>query len=154
MPRDIQHILVPVDLSALSELTLGYAAFVARRFAAHVDVLHVWQPPLDVPLDTALAHVVEGPARPMMDMVHEAAARDLDKVVAMLEGAPSVGSRIETGNPVDMILTVADELPYDLIIMGTHGRTGVAHLVMGSVAERVLRRAHCPVLTLRSAPSD
>jgi nucleotide-binding universal stress UspA family protein len=58
--------------------------------------------------------------------------------------------RLEEGDPVEAILRVAEEIGADLIVMGTHGRTGLSRLFMGSVAEQVLRRAPCPVLTLKS----
>ncbi|MGE5849127.1 MAG: universal stress protein, partial [Candidatus Methylomirabilota bacterium] len=68
-------------------------------------------------------------------------------------GVP-VETRVVTGIPYDDILRIGAELRADLIIMGTHGRTGVSHLFMGSVAEKVVRRAPCPVLTVRQAEHD
>ena len=59
-------------------------------------------------------------------------------------------SRIEAGEPVDVIVQLAEQTPYDLVVMGTHGRTGLSRVIIGSTAERVVRRAPCPVVTVRA----
>ncbi len=66
----------------------------------------------------------------------------------------AVETRIVTGTAVEQIVRLAKELPADLIIIGTHGRTGISHVFLGSVAEKVVRRALCPVLTVRSKEHD
>ena len=79
--------------------------------------------------------------------------RNAEKRLAQLvsSDAERVSTEVRTGDPTKQILDAARDHGADLIIMGTHGRTGVTHVVMGSVAERVLRQASCPVLTLRAA---
>ena len=63
-------------------------------------------------------------------------------------------SAIEAGDPTRTVVEIADQDGYDLIVMGTHGRTGLSHLVLGSVAEQVVRRAKCPVLTVRGSDDE
>jgi nucleotide-binding universal stress UspA family protein len=143
----IRRILVPVDFSACSRAALDYAAFLGERFGAAIDVLHVWEPPgyvgpevmINVPGRTGL---------PLVEFARTEAGREMEKFLAALEERKivEVNGRLETGMPVNMILSAAADRDYDLIVMGTHGRTGF----MGSVTERVVRRAPCPVLTLRA----
>lgn len=151
MAKPIRRILVPVDFSPCSRSALEYAAMLATRFGASIDVLHVWEPPAYVPIDTALATIGTGPPQTLVQIAHAEATEDLQALISRL-GKPEggeVGGRIASGDPVDVIVKTASSVPYDLIVMGTHGRSGVRHLLMGSVAERVLRRAPCPVLTFR-----
>ena len=151
----VRRILVPVDFSEGSRAALHAALFVAQGLGdARVDVLHVWEAPSYIPIDTALATIGTGPPRTLEEVARLEAGRDMAALLARLEPSQErlAQSRIEAGNPVDVILAVAREVPYDLIVMGTHGRSGFRRLVMGSIAEQVVRRAPCPVLTLRSSP--
>jgi nucleotide-binding universal stress UspA family protein len=70
------------------------------------------------------------------------------------DGIEIANTRVEQGDPSHTIVTLADSDGYDLIAMGTHGRSGFAHLLLGSVAEKVVRRASCPVLTVRTAETE
>lgn len=151
MVKPIRRILVPVDFSPCSRAALEYAVMLAVRMDAAVDVLHVWEPPSYVPIDTALATIGTGSPQSLVQMAHAEANEDLAGLLAALDkrSLTDMGRRVVSGDPVDVILETAGAGPYDLVVMGTHGRTGIRHLLMGSVAERVLRRAPCPVITLR-----
>jgi nucleotide-binding universal stress UspA family protein len=144
----IHRILVPTDFSPSARAALEYAAFLASRFGASLDVLHVSEPPGYVGPDTLafLPHAGERPRGPAPDEVKQA----VEGILARLADRPGqVEVRVESGEPGDAILRAAREGGADLVVMGTHGRTGLSRLLLGSVAEAVLRRASCPVLTIR-----
>jgi nucleotide-binding universal stress UspA family protein len=146
-----KKILVPVDFSVGSRQALDLAATMARAFNASVEVFHVWQPP---PLVNApLMFVPESGAPPqaLEDVARRLATAELKTLVDRLRsaGVSDVQSRVVIGNPAHEILAQA-ACGFDLVVMGTHGRTGLAHAILGSVAEKVVRRASCPVMTVRS----
>jgi nucleotide-binding universal stress UspA family protein len=134
-------ILYPTDFSPGSVEAFRYACALARDCDARLVVVHALEP--------AVAMVGEAALVPTdINELREVAQKQLD---AVQPTDPSV--RIERvfreGPAPAVILDVADEFRADLIVMGTHGRTGLKRLLMGSVAEMVLRRARCPVLTVR-----
>jgi nucleotide-binding universal stress UspA family protein len=147
MAATIERILVPVDFSPCSRAALDYAVELAEQTRASVDVLHVAEPRYAGPPEALLLapDAAGGQAwgQPRADMFHE------------LEGFLGPARRrvrnvrVEEGLPGDAIDAVARRGSYDLIVMGTHGRGGLTRLVVGSVAESVMRRATIPVLTLR-----
>jgi nucleotide-binding universal stress UspA family protein len=134
-------ILCPVDFSPESRRAMELAAELARDSHAALVVAHVWSPP----------HWVAGG-----DLAPEYLERAIDADEAELAewkhhaeelGATDVATKLLTGSPWDQILTAATEdRAIDLIVMGTHGRTGLSHVLLGSVAEKVMRHAPCPVL--------
>jgi nucleotide-binding universal stress UspA family protein len=139
----IKHILVPTDFSEPSERALATALELARAFDAQITLLHVWSIP-----NTGYAEALAWPYEAM----ETAARRALDeglaatkKLYAKTEGL------LREGNEWRQVLDVADELGVDLVVMGTHGRRGLPRLVLGSVAEKVVRLCPVPVLTV-SAP--
>ena len=140
----IQHILVPIDFSDCSLEALEYAIAVAKVYEAVCTILHVPEP-ISFGLDFTLRHVQE--RRRMRERIDSW----LSELQALLVAQGlEAGYRLVDGAPADSILTSASVQPCDLIIMGTHGRRGLAHAVGGSVAEAVLRHAPCPVLTVKS----
>jgi len=147
----IQRILVPVDFSDCARAALDYARFVADRFGATIDVLHVVEPPAAVV--PAMATLEGGVSLPISPVDRTHAARELEQWItdARRGTETRVRPRLDSGDAHSTILRLAAEEPFDLIIMGTHGRTGLGHLLLGSVAEKVVRRAPCPVLTVRAA---
>lgn len=151
----IRRILVPVDFSEGSRAALDAAVLISRAFGAEIDVLHVWEPPAYIPIDTALATIGTGPPQTIAEIARAEAGREMADLLARLEhsGDLAAQSHIEAGNPVDVVVELAGETPHDLIVMGTHGRTGFSRLVMGSIAEQIVRRAPCPVLTVRAGKS-
>ena len=151
-PRPVaipRRILVPVDFSPASTDALLYAELFGEKFGARIDVVHVWEPPLFLTPEL----VVYSPgaiARNLEDVARERATEKLTDTIAgiVMRKRVEVHHRVEVGPPAERILEAARDC--DLIVMGTHGRTGIAHLVMGSIAEKVTRRAPCPVLTVHS----
>lgn len=149
---NLSRILVPVDFSACSRAALDYAAFVARKFSATIDVLHVWEPPRPLWWEGMYPVDVIGEQRTLVAFESSRAGREMKAFLAHLEEDEGLCTRgrLESGDPYRTILAVARDDRYDLIVMGTHGRTGMSHLILGSLAEAVVRRAPCPVVTVRS----
>lgn len=148
MSRTISHVLVPIDFSSTSELALDYAATLASRFGASLHLLHVVEEPFVGGPWTSEAYLAGVPA--MRASLIDEAARKLSRLLPQVERkSVAARSEVRVGRPSDVIRGVAEEGAFDLIVMGTHGRTGMAHLLLGSVAERMLRTAPCPVLTVR-----
>ncbi len=143
MPH-IGTILVPVDLTEASEPALAYALFLAARIGASVDVLHVAKVP----------GITLGIDSPPTSLASFAFADQHQRMSQLLDSARQAGvtlrGRLAVGVPETLICEIASDGGYDLIVMGTDGRTGIARLIMGSVAESVVRRAPCPVLTVHT----
>jgi nucleotide-binding universal stress UspA family protein len=144
---DLHRILVPTDFGKSSENALTYGLAFAQKFGAEVWLLHVVQ---DLALFIPEAVFVTPPPAPPVEQFIAAARTALERVVTKLtvEGI-TVHSEVGVGPPYDEIVRFAKEKDIDLIVMGTHGHTGLAHVLLGSVAEKVVRRAPCPVLTVR-----
>ena len=146
----IRQILVPVDFSEPSRVAFEYAADLARPFDASVDLIHVWEAPSFVPL----GNVVDAGdwSLSLVELVKKNAEAALDQFVAAAttRGIAVRSSRAEPGSPALAIVAAAKTGHYDLIVMGTHGRTGLSRTLVGSVAERVVRHSSCPVLTVRT----
>ncbi|MFZ5875462.1 MAG: universal stress protein [Nitrospirota bacterium] len=147
--RAITTILVPTDFSEYSRQALSYAEMLAKTFDAKIVLIHVidtvsYVVAESVQWTTEVSARVQATIQPMLDgLVHDAQKRG---VVAE--------SQLTQGVPYDQIVKAAEESHADLIVIGTHGRTGMRHVLLGSVAERVVRLAPCPVLTVRSQGGD
>jgi nucleotide-binding universal stress UspA family protein len=128
----ITRILVPTDFSDDAAAALTYALGLARPFGAAVWSSEVYTAEI---------------AGLQINLVRDA-EQHLKEYAA--ERADPITTEVRTGSAARVILDFAREQAFDLIVMGTHGRTGLAHVVMGSVAERVARLSPCPVLTLRA----
>ena len=149
MPN-FNKILAPSDFSEDSKLALGYALTLAQKFSSEIIVVHVDQP---------LAPVMVSELNPGLDVstmnrIAEEqrllALKELDDTVGRLrESGVKTRGLMRVGAPFLEIIHAAQSEVADLIVMGTHGRTGLAHVLMGSVAERVVNKAPCPVLTVR-----
>jgi universal stress protein A len=142
----ISRILVPNDFSLHGEAAFQYAQKLARAFQASIHVLHVVDNPIAAGMWSSEMYTAEI-AGLQINPVRDAEERLKGAVPA---AAGTVSTEVRTGNPARNILEAARERGADLIVMGTHGRTGLAHVMMGSVAEQVVRLAPCPVLTLRA----
>lgn len=136
----IKTILHPTDFSERSALAFRLACSLARDYGARLVVLHVVEHP--TPLG------VEGVMLPPPEMDLASLRQRLQELRP--PAVVSVEHRLVEGNPVDEVLGVAIQLGCDLIVMGTHGRTGLGRALMGSVAEQVVRKARCPVLTVKA----
>jgi nucleotide-binding universal stress UspA family protein len=144
---DLHRILVPTDFSKHSENALNYAAAFAEKFAAELHLLHVVQ---DLALFIPEAVTAAPPIAPPVEQLTEAVREALDRVIAQNQLRRfAVKAEVREGNPFYEIIRYAKEKDIDLIIMGTHGHTGLIHVLLGSVAEKIVRKAPCPVLTVR-----
>ena len=146
-----KHILCPIDLSPASSTVLGYARMFAEAFHAKVEVLHAYWlewPPYFMP---SQAEELAAQARKHRTTIGE----DLSKLAREALG-PDVPHEIAIveGHPVETILRRAAERQADLILMGSHGRSGIARLRLGSVAENVTREAATPTLIVRASPTQ
>lgn len=139
---DINRILVPTDFSEDSRLALENALDLAREHNAEVHVLHV----IELPMFPAYPGLSMSDARPRLHDEHAQMA--LDKLLEKVDYPPLKGC-IEIGHAPTRIVEYASEHDIDMIVIATHGRRGLAHLLMGSTTERVIRVTHCPVLVIR-----
>jgi nucleotide-binding universal stress UspA family protein len=136
-----RKILVPFDFSDCAEAALKYAVSVAERLDSAIEVVHAVAPPPYVPLDLMLW----GP--PQRGDVERVAEQLERRVRELSEGSSvKIDCHVRTGVPYDVIFKAADAA--DLVVMGSHGRTGLPRVMLGSVAERTVRVARCPVLTV------
>jgi len=135
----IRTILHPTDFSDRSGYALHLASALARDYQARLVLLHVLARPV--------IGYGEGVVPPEPEVIREEAKEQLDRLAAPGAGVVT-DRRLAEGEPAEVILHFARETPADLIVMGTHGRTGLGRLLMGSVAEHVVRKAPCPVLTV------
>lgn len=149
----IRNILVPVDFSPSSKLAIEYALMFAERYSATVRILHSWEVPAYVRPDLT---VWSGQlSSTLSDSVKLAAEQAMNEFVrnAQVADRKDVTTEIVEGQPYAMILSALETGTYDLVVMGTHGRTGLSHFVLGSVAEKVVRHSQQPVLTVRAPRS-
>jgi nucleotide-binding universal stress UspA family protein len=143
--REIRRILCPVDLSDASRHAIQHAILLARWYDASITALHVWNPIVIPSTDFTLV----GPAPPALftDEEFNEVRRQVTAFVAGA-GAHDAAVLVQNGRPPTRILEAAGSLPADVIVIGTHGTSGFEHLVLGSVTEKVVRQATCPVLTV------
>jgi nucleotide-binding universal stress UspA family protein len=145
-----KQILVPVDFSSASKVALDQAAALAEQIDAVVDILHVWDLPASVRDDDAIE--LQGLPRTVADAVSHYAKDTLAAFTkqAQQSGVTVRSARAVPGRAYQTIVDEAERGGYDLIVIGTHGRKNLSRVVLGSVAERVVRYAHCPVLVARA----
>jgi nucleotide-binding universal stress UspA family protein len=144
---NVTKLLVPVDFSDFSERALAVAADVAQKFGATIHLVHVYPAAAYVAPPLIAGPVVIGQFR-------DESQRVFDEFVNRVKGelkVPLTSSLLE-GVPHVEILRCASDVKADMIVMGTHGRTGIDHLLLGSVAERVVRGSTVPVLTVPRRP--
>jgi nucleotide-binding universal stress UspA family protein len=142
---EIRVILHPTDFSKASNAAVDVAHSLARDLGARLIVLHV------IPL------LIDLEGRPTTEINLRDYQRSLDVLRQRLEGPDlkePVETRLDRGTDVEEILRVAGEVGCDLIVMGTHGHTGLARILMGNVAESVLSQAECPVLVVKASPEE
>jgi len=145
--KDFKTILFATDFSDNSEYAFDYALALAKKFEGLLAIIHVINEPVDlrgfyVPHISfeSLEEEIEEGARKMMDRFCRSHVRDYEPVMTF----------IVPGVPYDEIIKKAMELSADLIIMGTHGRSGLDHVLFGSTAEKVVRKSPIPVMTVRA----
>lgn len=140
-----KNILVATDFSECSERAVALAIELAKKMGAELTVVHVWELPPMTYAD------LEYPSFDMFTPLEQAAQQQLDSVVANVRAFhPRAKAILQSGGAAPQILEVAKRIGADLLVLGTHGRRGAQHLLMGSVAERVVRLAPIPVLTVHA----
>ncbi len=149
--RSFSKVIVATDFSEDSARALEYGETLARAFSAEIILLHVDQPLSPVMFTPDLGAGMEiGAMSQLAEEQRLAAQRELDRIVARLrESGIKARSLLRVGAPFVEIINAAQSEGADLIVLGTHGRSGLSHVLLGSVAERVVQKAGCPVLTVR-----
>lgn len=144
----LDTILVPTDFSADATKAISTAADLAKLFDAKVVVLHAYH--VELPMATPMGEPRALP-QGFYEEMRQQATEQVQKVAAELVAQGVDASGVAVFEPASLsIVSRAESLPADLIVMGTRGRTGLKHILLGSVAERVVRTASCPVLTVKA----
>ena len=148
-PPRINRILVPLDFSEKASESLHYAVAVAGATKAKITLIHVMEPAY-VSSDPGLTYLPQQISD--QEKSHESQMRKIaEKSIPKGLFDKAI---VRSGVPYHEITTAAKKLKAGLIVVTTHGRTGLSHVLMGSTAERVVRHAHCPVLTIRRANGE
>ena len=148
-PDDINRILIAVEDSPYSDQAIHYGMLLAKKMGSKIALVHADDIPVNTPY-IADPMLSETPLMvPEIMEIQEQASKNLFKRIRDMYGDDiQIKNYIRVGRPQDEILAVAEEYKADLIILGTHGRTGLDHFISGSVSESVARRATCPVLII------
>lgn len=146
----ISSILVPIDFSEASEMALGYALKMAQACGADLALVHVMEPA------TTPNFAKDFPLAQENEAKKEECRRELELLAERAGVPPNMLERVVVryGRAFNEIVSAARTLKSDLIVVATHGRTGLKHVLMGSTSERVVQHAPCPVLVVRSAKRD
>jgi nucleotide-binding universal stress UspA family protein len=148
MPTTIQHVLVAHDFGEAAQSALAFAMDLGEKLKSRITVVHAFEVPVygfpeGLALTAETVGRIESVARQALESVVEKASRPGLEVNGLLRQGPAWSE----------IVAASGELKADLIVVGTHGRRGLAHALLGSVAEKVVRAAPCPVLTVRGPKS-
>ncbi len=145
---DIRSILAPTDFSEHAQVAVRYACSLAARFDAELHLLHI-MPDIVMPVGPDPSLITAVPP----EFYVETEARSREALVRSLDSCDVPPTRtkheVRWGDAVDGIVNYSAEQEIELIVISTHGRTGLSHVLLGSVAERIVREAPCPVLTIR-----
>jgi len=146
---DFKHILVATDFGESSEQAVLLAVDLAQQFGAALTLIHVYEVPDYVYFNGSLPAVTQWIAP-----IRAAATTQLEETLKKVRGRiPAATSLLRQGRPADEIVKAIGETHADIVVVGTHGRRGLNHVLLGSVAERVVRTAPAPVLTVRKGAS-
>jgi universal stress protein A len=144
--KPFDKILVAIDFSENSDYAFDYALTLAKQFSSQLVVLHV----INEPVDLRGFYVPHISFEQLEKEIEDGAEKMMDKFCsARLGNFANASTNIMSGIPYEEIIRAAKDMDASLIVLGTHGRTGLDHLIFGSTAERVVRGAACPVLTIR-----
>lgn len=151
-----KKILVAVDYSDCSRVALEYAAELASRFGAELDVVHAWDRPHYTRDDEIIITHSGDEKKTLGDVLRETAEEDMKVFFASctVPSGVKVTHHVEHGHVVTALIELTKKGAHDLIVTGTHGRTGFRRWVLGSVAERLLRLSPVPVLTVPPTDTD
>jgi universal stress protein A len=148
----LKTILVPTDFSDASQAALAYAKSLAAPFGASIHLVHVME---DLLAHAWAAEVYVASMPNLREEIEKEARERLSALLAAEEGRQfAVVTALLAGNPFLEIIRYAKAQNVDLIVIGTHGRGAIAHMLLGSVAEKVVRKSPCPVLTVREVQHD
>jgi nucleotide-binding universal stress UspA family protein len=146
MPKKLELILVPTDFSGLSCEAFSWATLLAKEFKAKIVIVHVISEKAAVEMTAKPGNpwerVLECEDNAMIESFQSCLQTDIAQTI-------ETQTLVEVGPAAEKIIEAAEEKGADLIVMATHGRTGLSHALMGSVAEKVVRQAYCPVFTIR-----
>lgn len=150
---EIRSILLPTDFSEYSNYALRYATSLARTFGASIICVHVIEPMVPAVGYSGMTDSL--PSADISDQLEESAGRELPQLAGREECAGlQVEEVITHGDAASEIVRVAKERNVDLIVVSSHGRTGLGRILFGSTAEAVVRHASCPVLVVKSVSSE
>jgi nucleotide-binding universal stress UspA family protein len=143
----IQKIIVPIDFSEDSERAARYAATLARRLDASLHLIHVL---VEMPVSPGPLEYYTGESPEVREERYQRALSTITELAGSIAADPTrCTTEVRSGRTAESIANAVVDYGADLVIMSTHGRTGLSHLLMGSVAERVIQTARCPVLAIR-----
>lgn len=147
MIHKVDKVLLSTDFSEHSKVAVPWAVDLAKKYKADLHIIHVF----DEAAIEAFFFNYAGQADEYFAKFREGFQNEIDELLSGLDtGGITIRPVLANGNPFLEIVQYAKENGIDIIVLGTHGRTGMAHMFMGSIAEKVVRKAHCPVLTVRS----
>lgn len=148
-PKNIRRILIAVEDSPYSEQAINYGVHLAKSLGAKITLVHVDEIPISSPY-SADPLLMESPVMipELMHIQEEASQAFLKRIEDQYGSDVKLSTVTKIGRAQDEILAVADDCKADMIILGTHGRTGFDHFISGSVSESVARKAKCPVLII------
>ena len=150
---DIRTILLPTDFSECATFALSYATSLARQFGARIICVHVIEPVVPAVGYTGITEPL--PVAEISEQLEDSAERELPKIAEHEECAGlDIEEVIAHGDSASEIVRVAGERGVDLIVIASHGRTGLGRILFGSTAEAVVRHAPCPVLVVKKSDSD
>ena len=141
----VKKILFPTDFSTASDAALVHAENLAKQSSADLIILHIEEPPLGYGGGELYYGLPEPSSERILEMLHDVCPSDPQLTFE---------HRLVMGDPSTEIVRIAEEERAELIVLGTHGRTGLSRILMGSVAEAVVRGAPCPVMTIRESAKE
>lgn len=144
-----RHVLVATDLSDASQAAIGLAIDLSRTLGARLTVVHA----CEIPVYAYTPEMALAPVDLLTPVVDAARGKLAELMKQVATSCPGATSLLEVGVPAERILAAAAAAGADLVVLGTHGRRGVAHALLGSVAEKVVRRSPVPVLTVHPPPA-
>ncbi len=150
MVIQVRRILVPLDFSRHADPVLDWALHLAEEHRSAIALLHVYHLPVEF-------QQLEGAYLPadFWSNVKQEAEQQLERYAERVRARGiEVEAVVREGYPATVIVDEIESLDIDLVVIGTHGRTGLKHLLLGSIAERVVQHAPCPVLSVKSAPEE
>lgn len=148
-PDNINRILIAVEDSPYSDQAINYGVLLAQKLGSEIVLVHVDEIPMTTPyIADPLLNESPSMIPEMMQIQEEASKNLLSRLQKSYGEKVDISTYTRIGRPQDEILAVAEECHADLIILGTHGRTGLDHFISGSVSESVARKAKCPVLII------